>query len=110
MWTISDEQLQKTEASMQDEYMRRVCKFVSDDNEFAWMPMQRIREDAENILDQRMQELFKDEKWAAEFVKFSIKQPEIINVPYNRDIRLILEDNELSAKEKIDKIDYYINS
>lgn len=110
MWTISDEQLRKTEASMLDEYMCRVCKFVSDDDEFAWMPPQRIREDAENILDERMRVLFKDEKWAAEFVKFSFRYPRIISAPYNRDIRLILEDNELLAKEKIERIDYYINS
>ena len=109
MWTISDEQLRKTEALMQDEYMRRVCKFVSDDDEFAWMPLQRIREDAEAILDKRLRGLFDDEKYSAAYVILALKYPDLM-VPAVRDIKIIIDDMKKKQQEKIEAITYYINN
>lgn len=109
MWTITEKQFEKIEQSMLEEYMLRVCKYISDDREFSWILPQQIRDDSEKILDKRMRYLFTDEKYAAEIVKLGLKHPDLLSPPV-RDIKLILDDMKKSQKEKINAISLYINN
>lgn len=109
MWTIADTQFEKISQSMLEEYMLRVCKYVSDDKEFAWILPERIKDNAKKVLNKRMRYLFKDEKCAAEIVKLNIKYPDILTPPHRRDIRIILDDNKMEQKDKLGAITNYIN-
>lgn len=95
---------------MQEEYLHRVCKYVSEEKEFARILPQRLREDAERVLDERMRHLFKNEKCAAEIVKLFVKRPDILTRPLRRDVRIILDDTKKSQEEKVAEMIHYANN
>ncbi|MCC8035020.1 MAG: hypothetical protein LIO77_03685 [Rikenellaceae bacterium] len=109
MWTISDEQFVNIKASIQEEYMLRVCRYISEDAEFSWMLPQSIRDQAEKVLDKRLRNIFKEEKYCAGYVILALKYPNLM-VPPVRDIKIIIDDMKKSQQEKIEAINYYINN
>lgn len=94
---------------MLEEYMLRVCKFVAEDDKFAQMTPQRLREDTEAVLNKRIRNLFSDEKYCAGYVILALKYPEFM-VPPVRDIQIIIDDMKKSQQEKIEAMTYYLNN